>query len=117
MNRISIKHLNNNHTDWLRSLSFYKQELHVLDNRLEEIAGKNSDQDMMKEVEHFQNQFQIQQSNIGLLSRDIQTNIGIIAKELQQDNGSYIDNGLVKQHDDLDIRFQDEERTVNALRQ
>jgi hypothetical protein len=38
--KISIKHVSNEHSDWLRALDFYKEELNVLKTRLTEVAGK-----------------------------------------------------------------------------
>lgn len=38
--KASINSLHHQETDWLRELEFYKQEISVLTNRLEEVAAK-----------------------------------------------------------------------------
>ena len=44
-------------TDWLKELKFYSDDLNMLTERLDEVAGKNTNKDVMKQVEHFQNNF------------------------------------------------------------
>jgi len=60
MKEINIKHIHNLHTDALRNMDFYKQEIAILTNRLEEIAADNTGHEVAGKVEHFQNQFLIQ---------------------------------------------------------
>ena len=55
-----IMQLHSEHKEWLNKLSFYKDDLAVLQNRLDDIAGKNSDKDMLAVVEKYQNQLTIQ---------------------------------------------------------
>jgi hypothetical protein len=50
--------------EWLRSLTFYEEELKILQGRLAEVANRNTKQEPMAGVEHFQNQFMIQRKNI-----------------------------------------------------
>jgi hypothetical protein len=59
------------HTEWLNALSFYKDELSILKSRLEEIARKNTSKEILARVEHFQNQFIIQEKNIDDIREEI----------------------------------------------
>lgn len=59
------------HTEWQNKLAFYKDEVKVMQNRLEEISGKNTATEIRKEIEHFQNQFIIQNDNIRSISHHI----------------------------------------------
>lgn len=52
------------HSDWLRTLEFYKEEIKILQHRLEEVNAKNTGTDVRAGVEHFQNQFIVQRNNI-----------------------------------------------------
>ena len=52
------------HTQWLNKLSFYKDEISVMQKRIEEIAKKNSAKEVTVQIEHFQNQLLIQQNNM-----------------------------------------------------
>ena len=101
MTKINISHVNNMHNYWLRSLNFYKTEFTILRGILTEIAGKNSNSDAMKEVEHFENQFKVQNQNIDKLTRDIHVNINAIGIAAQHAGAGYIDGGLVTEHNSL----------------
>ena len=104
------------HTDWLRGLDFYKQEIKILKNRLTEIAGKNTHPDVMKEVEHYENQFEIQAENIHRLSHDIKSNVKIAGVEVRNSGAGYIDGMLLDKHVDLGEKYVSEEKTINELR-
>ena len=57
--------------DWLRETDFYKLELSILQKRLEEIAAKNTAQDVLAEVEHFQNKFILLKEELDILAHDL----------------------------------------------
>jgi len=116
MEKISIAHLGNAHSDWLRGLDFYKQEIKILKSRLTEIAGKNSGQDVMVEVERYENQFEIQAENIHRLTHDIKSNVKVAGRESQNSGAGYIDGILLDQHNSLGQRYITEEKTINELR-
>ena len=59
------------HGEWLSKLDFYNDELKIMQSRLEEVNGKNTTKEVRKEIEHFQNQFIIQQKNTADLHRHI----------------------------------------------
>ena len=44
------QHLENQ--DWLKRLDFYKEEITILKERLDEVTGKNNASDFLKDVEH-----------------------------------------------------------------
>ena len=115
MKKINITHVNNEHNYWLRSLNFYKTEISILKGILTEIAGKNSGAEVMKEVEHFENQFKIQIENIDKLSHNIHANLEKISKQSQQSNAGYIDADLLSSHTALGDNFENEVRVVSDL--
>ncbi|MBM3430464.1 MAG: hypothetical protein FJX99_05720 [Bacteroidetes bacterium] len=45
------------HLDYLNKLEFYMEEITILKERLSEVTAKNTDKEVLKQVEHFQNQF------------------------------------------------------------
>ena len=116
MNKISITHISNAHNRWLRSLEFYKQEINILKNMLTEIAKKNTGESVMKEVEHYENQFKLQTENIDRLSHDIRANISKIEKQAEASTAGYIDSSLLSQHNALEEKFETEETIINELR-
>jgi hypothetical protein len=66
-----LTELHAEHKEWLNKLSFYKDDLTVMQSRLDEIASKNSSKDALVMIEHFQNQFKIQNEQIDILKHDI----------------------------------------------
>jgi hypothetical protein len=116
MQKISIKHMGNTHHEWLRALDFYKQELHILKGRLTEIAGKNTAINVAKEIDHFENQFLIQEENIDKLRSYIHRNLANTRIELQKSHAGYIDADLMEQHESIQDHFMSEEKTINELR-
>ena len=67
--------------DWMNRLAFYKEEITILKELLAEIAQKNTSQETLKTVEHFQNQLIVQRNNLDELAH----NIKIHEQKLQQE--------------------------------
>lgn len=84
--------------DWLKRLDFYKEEIQILRERLEELTRKNTDAEFLKSVEHFQNQFLIQRNHIDELSHDIRLNEGKLVHEILQ-NPVAVDHRKMENHD------------------
>jgi len=59
------------HMEWQNKLSFYKDEIKVMEKRIAEVSQKNTGIEVRKEIEHFQNQFLIQKENIRRISHHI----------------------------------------------
>lgn len=68
------------HKTWLNYLAFYKDEMQVLQRRLEEVASKNTDMEVLAQVEHFQNQLILQREQHDILRHDIKQDENIIEK-------------------------------------
>jgi thioester reductase-like protein len=56
--------------EWVKELAFYKDELKTFQNRLEEVVTGNNKQEVLAEVEHFQNQFIRQNEVVDTLRHD-----------------------------------------------
>lgn len=84
--------------DWLKRLDFYKEEIQILRERLEELTLKNTDAEFLKSVEHYQNQFLIQRNHIDELSHDIRLNEGKLVHEILH-NPVAVDHRKVENHD------------------
>ncbi len=90
------QHLENQ--DWLKRLDFYKEELTILRERLQEVTSKNTNTDFLKSVEHFQNQFLIQRNHVDELAHQIKVNENLLVKEIEQ-NPVAVDHRKVESHD------------------
>lgn len=117
MKKINISHVNNMHNQWLRILNFYKTEIQILRGILTEIAGKNTGADMLKEVEHYENQFRVQTNNIDTIVRGIHVNVDAIAKEAAGSSAGYIDAQLLTAHSQLGDETAELEKLMVTLMQ
>lgn len=68
---IYLSDLHFDHKIWTNTLHFYKQELGIYDGYLMEVATRWTDKDVKAELEHFQNQFYIQNNELDTLIHDI----------------------------------------------
>jgi hypothetical protein len=84
-------------TEWQNSLSFYKDELKIMQNRLGEIASKNSSKDILALVDHFQNQLIIQKEQIDWISHSINLSNDAINAEVKK-NPTAVDHRTMSDH-------------------
>ena len=115
MKHINIKHIESLHGDALRGLDFYNTELGILQERLSEIAGKNTALDVQEQVDHFQNQFIIQANVIKLLTQTLHDNSKKIKTEVHELAG-FVDAGDIEENEDLYGDYLMEEKIFNELR-
>jgi hypothetical protein len=94
--KIIDQHLENQ--DWLKRLDFYKEEIVILKERLDEVTSKNNASDFLKDVEHFQNQFIVQRNNIDELAHAIKMNETKLVKEVHT-NPIAVDHRKVESHE------------------
>jgi len=115
MSMTAIPHTNVEHSDWVRSLDFYKDELGILKGRLTEVAGKNTGDEAAKGAEHFENQFRIQITKIDELRHDINNHLAEIAGQAAASAG-HIEKAELDSHAALRDRYIAQEKIVNDLR-
>ncbi len=93
------------HQDWLSRLEFYKEEIHILKERLQEIISKNSSKEALSKAEHFQNQFIIQRNNIDELAHSIKVHEAKIIAEIKK-NPVAVEHRKVENHlEEVDFMF------------
>lgn len=90
------QHLENE--DWLKRLDFYKEEIVILKERLDEVTVKNNAPEFLKNVEHFQNQFIVQRNNIDELAHAIKMNEKKLVNEVHA-NPVAVDHRKVESHE------------------
>jgi hypothetical protein len=83
--------------DWLKRLDFYKEEIVILKERLDEVTSKNNAAEFLKDVEHFQNQFIVQRNNIDELGHSIKMNEQRLVNEVNA-NPIAVDHRKVENH-------------------
>ncbi len=97
METTSIYKLHEEHKQWLNDLDFYKDELIIMQNRISEIAKKNSSKEILAQVEHFQNQFIVQKEQIDILSHDIKKHEQALENEVNK-NETAVDHRKMPAH-------------------
>ena len=115
MSYTNATNLSAEHTEWLGKLDFYEKELGILKERLTEIAGKNSSFEARAGIEHFQNQFIVQQNNIDELKHAVKENMHLAFEEVKEHAG-HIGSGTVSEYKIIDDAVRSFEKVVNELR-
>lgn len=104
------------HGIWLGSLDFYEKELDILETRLAEVAGKNTDAEAKAGVEHFQNQFIVQRNNIDELKHKVNEHAHLVFEDAKHHAG-HVETSRVNEHKKIDDTVKTFEKIINDLRQ
>ena len=100
---------------WISSLNFYEQELDILENRLAEVAEKNTDAEAKAGVEHFQNQFIVQRNNIDELKHTVNEHRHLVFEDASQHAG-HVESIRIDEHKNIDDAISSFEKVINDLR-
>ena len=101
--------------EWLNRLAFYKDELKIMQNRISEIAERNTKTDVLAQVEHFQNMLIIQKNQIDRLRHDIDKQEEELAS-LTLKNPVASDHRRVEFHPEQKQKIELFEKIFNELR-
>jgi predicted nuclease with TOPRIM domain len=112
----SIYKQHEENTEWLKKLDFYKDEITILKNRLEELADKNNAKDVLAEVEHFQNQFIIQRNNIDEIAHKVRENEQALQDEIKS-NPVAVDHRKMEYHATEKDLVNSFEKVFNEIRE
>jgi uncharacterized protein YlxP (DUF503 family) len=77
----SLSHLHLVCEDWKRELLFMQDEIPVLKSRLSEVVSKNTSTNVLKDVEHFENKFNILRLHLDELLHDVNLKMNAIKTE------------------------------------
>ena len=99
--RLSALHFE--HELWSMEVNFFKDELKLYQKWLEEVASKNTHEDVLKQVEHFQNQFIIQKNQLSVLKHQIKAHeqwlSGYAAERpVAIDHASFADHAVMREN-------------------
>jgi len=101
--------------EWTSKLTFYKDEIKILTGRVEELASKNTSNDVMIGVEHFQNQLIIQRNNIDEILHLVKLNEEALIAEVNS-NPVAVDHRKVEYHAKEKDMVESFEKNFNELR-
>ncbi|MFO7673498.1 MAG: hypothetical protein R6V74_07315 [Lutibacter sp.] len=85
------------HKQWRRELLFWEDELKSLQNRLNELVLRWTDKEVLAQLEHYQNQFIIQENAIDELEDHINLHETNISEQLKKGK-DLLDLQMVKKH-------------------
>ena len=85
------------HKLWRRELLFWEDELKSFNLRLDELVNRWTNKEMLAQLEHYQNQFMLQENNIDKLQDEINVHEANISKSTKQGK-DLLDIHLVKNH-------------------
>ncbi len=110
-----VYELHEEHKTWLNNLAFYKDEIKVMQNRIAEVAGKNNSQDVLKQIEHFQNQLIIQRNSIDELNHTIKDHENYLENRAKE-NPTALDQRKVNDHPKMRDSYNSFDKVFNDLR-
>lgn len=102
-------------TEWTNKLNFYKDDIKIMTVRLEEVADKNSSDEVLANVEHFQNQLIVQRNNIDEALHAVKINEGSLQAEINS-NPIAVDHRAVEYHAEEKDMVYAFEKNFNDLR-
>lgn len=115
MSYVNILRAGTDHTIWVKGLEFYKVELEIMSRRLLEVSGRNTSEEATMGVEHFQNQFFIQQKNISDLRHNVNSYVKGLSHDAKNHEG-HVDAIFITQGEGLKQRYEQLEQIMNLLR-
>lgn len=115
MTYTNITRVGTDHTIWLKGLEFYKDELDVQEKRLSEIASRNNSLEARQAIEHFQNQFIVQRSNISSLRHEVNNYVRRLGTDSKEHSG-HIETEMLNKHLELQDKYERFEMIMNGLR-
>lgn len=96
---------------WRETLRSYRDEFGQLKNRLQGLAGHQTNRDVLLEIEHLDNQFHIQLINIHDLKQAIKLHDRKLHNEMAESNGQITDD-TTTDHERLYNDYQQLENTL-----
>jgi hypothetical protein len=115
MSYTSINNIGIQHPDAIRGLSFYKEEVSILEKRLFEVAANNNSFEARQGIEHFQNQFVIQQNNIHVLRHKFEQHESNIAADASTHSGR-VNQIYIQEEENLMNDYKYLEKIIKELR-
>ncbi|WP_458626088.1 hypothetical protein [Winogradskyella sp. PC D3.3] len=104
------------HNQWRSELAFWEDELKSFKNRLEELVVRWTDEDMLAQLEHYQNAFIRQGEVIDILQHDIHVHEANMSA-LDNEGEDALDRLLVKNHVEFRNRMETQRHIYAELKQ
>lgn len=86
--------------EWANKLAFYKDEVKVMEHRMEEIVSKNTSKEILAKAEQFQNRLIINKNTIDILKHKINLSNDAIRSDINK-NETAVDHRSIMDHSEL----------------
>lgn len=103
---LSITQLHLEYQRWINELAFYKEEIKLFENYLVNIVRSNTNSEVAVSVEHFQNQFILQNEVIDYLKHDLKMSEKHLAAFVKELSGLGLENIRMDNHSNLRERMK-----------
>jgi len=113
--KVGLYELHEEHKVWNNLLDFYKDDISILEKRLEELVTKNTNQEVRAEIEKYQNQFLIQRNNIDQIKHIINLDEKEIENEINS-NPVAVDHRKLEDHPKERDLVETFENKINDIR-
>ena len=113
--QVHLTELHNEHVEWNRRISFYRDEVNSFENRLADIVKANTKTEVLAPLEHFQNQFIRQKQIMDNLAHDINAYESIIVN-MAKENNVATDRKRTDDHSELRGRMNQFDKLFGELK-
>jgi uncharacterized coiled-coil DUF342 family protein len=83
-NKVYLSDLHFEHVQWLNELRFWEDEIKSFNKRLGEVVIRYTSNDIRAKIEHYQNQFILQDEVIDTLKKEVKTHEKAIASYAEE---------------------------------
>ena len=101
---------------WRETLRSQRDEFGQLKTRLQDLAGNQTNKDILLEIEHLDNQFHIQLINIHDLKQAIKLHHRKLNDELAESNNGNLTDNTTTDHERLYNDYQQLENTLTEVK-
>ena len=102
---------------WRETLRSYRDEFGQLKHRLQDLAGHQTNRDVLLEIEHLDNQFHIQLINIHDLKQAIKLHHRKLNDEMAETNNGNLTEDTTTDHERLFNDYQQLENTLTEVKE
>ncbi len=110
-----VSRIGHEQSDWERGIAFYQDDLKILEHRLQEISQMYNNVEVKSNIEHYQNQFIIQQNNLSVLSKRMKDHAHHIHQDVHE-HAQHLTEETIAEHDALKEDYLTLEKSILELR-
>lgn len=113
---IYLKDLHEDHKKWLNETKLYEEEISSFENRLGEVVTKNTNKDLLANLEHFQNSLIRHKEVVDIIKHDINKHELELARYAAE-NQVAIDRKYFEDHPELRDKVLTERKLFAELKE